>query len=131
MNIIKRDNQRAVIHLSRIGASDFFLARAVVFTLTFNGSYTSHLVGIKRMTLEEATELRSRTDTLAQFNITLIDADATQAQIVVATALLGVSKPAKQSEEDTAEKAIPSPYQFQIQTLEAFLTSQKTRAPTR
>lgn len=132
MNIIKQDNQKAVIHLSRIGVSDFFLARAVVFTLTHNGSYSSHLVGIKRLSTEEATELRSQIDTLAQYNVTLIDADATPAEIVVATALLGVNKSVSTEDSSTSVFTfIPSPYASKIETLEAFLTSQKTRAPTR
>jgi hypothetical protein len=103
----------------------------LVFTLSFNGSYTSHLVGIKRLTIEEADELRSQTAAMAQFNITLIDADASQAEIVVATALLGVSKPAVIEAEEQAEISIPSPYASKEDILEAFFSTQKTRAPTR
>ncbi|MES3005522.1 MAG: hypothetical protein V4664_01095 [Patescibacteria group bacterium] len=132
MNIIKRDNQRAVIHLSRVSGSDVFLVRALVFTQIYNGSYTSHLIGIKRINAEEAADLRKKTNTLAQYSITLIDADATAAEIIVATTLLGISKPTVSN--DAVEKAIdviPSPYASKVEILAAFLTSQKTRAPTR
>lgn len=130
MNIIKRDNQRAVIHLSKIQGSDLYLARALVFTLTHDGSYSSHLVGIKKLTAIEAAELRSQISAMAQFNITLVDADASQAEIIVATALLGTTKqPAV--EILTSEESIPSPYASIEDILEAFLSSQKTRAPTR
>lgn len=131
MNIIKRDNQRAVIHLSKIRGTEMFFARAIVFTLTFNGTYTSHLIGIKKMSAAEAEELRSQTEILSQYNITLVDADASAAEIVVATALLGViSKTATESTEKPAV-SIPSPYASKIGILEAFFSTQKTRAPTR
>lgn len=131
MNIIKHENQRAVIHLSKISGSDIFLARALVFTRTFDGSYISHLVGIKRLDAKAAAELRSRADILAQYNITLIDADASTAEIVVAIALLGVVKNNKNETEEVSEVSIPSPYASKADILEAFFSTQKTRAPTR
>jgi len=132
MNIIKRDNQRAVIHLSKIGESGFYVARAFVFTLTLNGSYASHLVGVKRISTTEAEELRAQIASLSNFNITLIEAEsATQTEIVVAAALIGSVKKTSTNENEQPSVSIPSPYASKIDLLEAFFSTQKTRAPTR
>lgn len=128
MNIISRNNQRAVLHLSRIGKSAFYIARAIVFTETFNGSYTSHVVGVKRLNESQAQELRLAA--LAQTNVTFIDATVRTDVAVISHFIAINGSVVPTSSDEKGESLIPSPYTAGIKTLEELFSIQKPRAPT-
>lgn len=121
MNIVKRNNQRAVIHLSKQEGG--FLARFIVFTERFDGSCISHIAGVENLTTEQALELKARSETLKNFNIVIVE-DENSSPI-----LIGLPSYIPSVVFSEQFDFIPSPYSSKINIQEAFFSTQQTRGP--
>ncbi|MEN9649550.1 MAG: hypothetical protein RL094_517 [Candidatus Parcubacteria bacterium] len=128
MNLIKHTNQRTVIHLSRQG--DVFLARMIVLGLRFNGSYTSHVVGVQILSADQVEDLKLKAQALSAYGVLLVDATVEQDTFVAlpfSVYSLNAATPVLESARLT--RVVVSPYFSKISLQESFFASQLTRGP--